>query len=87
MTVFADDRADGINEGKERARFVRRRGEEDLQTCFAHELERARSAGGVHFSEGFIEEGKADGIGWARLVEAIGLCKKVWWFRRPISWR
>lgn len=45
MTVFADDRADGVNEGKERARFVRRRGEEDLQSCLAHELERTRSAG------------------------------------------
>ena len=85
MAVFADDGADGVNEGKERARFIRRGGEEDLQSCFAHELEGAGGAGSVHFAEGFIEEGEADCVGRARLVEAISLGERC--RHRNIKWR
>src|SRR3990172_132723 len=75
VAVFADDGADGIHKRKQGARLVRRCSEQNLESRFAHELKGAGGAGSVHFTEGFIEERKTNGIGWGRLVEAIGLCE------------
>ena len=76
MIVFANDGADAIHVGEERTRFIGRGGEQNLQPRFAHEVQGRCGAGGVHFAEGLIEKGKADGVGWARLIEAIGLRKR-----------
>ena len=73
MTIFANNSANGINVGQERAGLVGWSGKQHLQASLAHELQSAGGAGSVHFAEGFVEERQADGVGGAWLVETVGL--------------